>query len=171
MKKFWIVFVIALPVVFISSCDTSPVYPSLEETAKSVIKLEKEALENWSAGNPGEFPIHMADDVTYMDDIMASELKKGLESVDSYLNSLEGMIPPHEFELVDPFVQQYNSVAILTFHYVGSVDGQKGQPWKATSIYNYADGEWKMVHANWSLVKQPGMEPSDEEQDSIEEVN
>lgn len=147
------------PFVFlVTSCDTAPVYPTLEETTESVVQLERDALDNWSAGNPGGFTLHMAEDVTYMDDIMAFNLKKGLEAVQAYMNSLDGMIGPHDYEMVDPFVQQYNSVAILTFHYEGSVNGQKGQPWKTTSVYNYRDGVWKMVHANWSLVKQPSEE-------------
>ena len=27
-------------------------------------------------------------------------------------------------------------------------------PWKATSVYRYKDGDWLSVHENWSLIKQ-----------------
>jgi ketosteroid isomerase-like protein len=72
----------------------------------------------------------------------------------NYFSSLEGMIPEHNYELVDSKVQVYGDVAILTLQYHSFMpDGQKGTPWKATSVYRYADGDWQVVHAHWSLVK------------------
>ena len=146
-------------VLIIGSCTSEPDIPSEEETTKSVIAKEREALDQWSAGNPDDFSINMAEDVTYMDDIGAHSRLNGFEEVQSYLSSLDGMIPPHSYEMQNPRVQVYGNVAILTFWYLGSVDGQAGAPWKATSVYYFADEDWKMVHANWSRVKeQPEVE-------------
>jgi ketosteroid isomerase-like protein len=155
------VFIFSLALIF-QSCVTEIPGPTAEEAEKAVIGKEKEALDNWSAGNPAGFAIHVADDITYMDDIGASNRMSGIEACNNYLASLEGMIPPHDYEIVNPLVQLYGNIAILTFQYHGSVDGQPGQPWKATSVYNYTDGDWKMVHANWSLIKMPEAEAEGE---------
>lgn len=152
-----------LPLAFLFSCTSQVEYPGLEETTQSVIQMERDALDNWSAGNPSGYSVHMAEDVTYMDDIMAMDLKVGIEEVQAYVESLEGMVGPHDYELVNPNVQQYGSVAILNFHYQPSMDGQKGNPWKATTVYNYSEGEWKLVHANWSLIKPPPQEGAEAE--------
>ncbi len=137
------------------SCVTEPAGPSPEEAEKAVIEKETQSLDNWSAGNPAGFSVNAAEDITYFDDIGASTRLDGLEECKQYLTSLEGMIPPHNYEMLDTKVQSYGNVAILTFHYQASdTAGNKGTPWKATSVYNLRDGEWKMVHAHWSLVKQ-----------------
>lgn len=76
----------------------------------------------------------------------------GLEEMQNYLASLE--IPPHSYELVDPKVQIYGDIAILTLRYQStSLDGKPDPPWKATSVYRLIDSEWRVVHAHWSLMK------------------
>ena len=55
---------------------------------------------------------------------------------------------------VDPKVQVYGEVAILTLQYHATVDGQPGPPWKATSVYRMINDDWYAVHAHWSLVKE-----------------
>lgn len=47
-----------------------------------------------------------------------------------------------------------DDVGILTLRYHAyGPDGQALARWKATSVYRHAAGEWRMVHARWSLVK------------------
>jgi len=150
MKKLSNVTVLmALAMVF--SC-TSAELPDPEEAIKTVIQMERDALDNWSAGEPSKYSLHMADDVSYTDDVMAHELKIGIDEVQAYLNSLDSIVPPHTYELIDPNVQVNGDVAVLHIHYQGEVEGQKGSPWKASTVYRYMEGEWKMIHANWSLV-------------------
>ena len=146
---------VLLPIVLIiASCTSEPILPTEEEATKSVLAKEQEALDQWSAGNPGDITIHMSRDVTYMDDIGAHSRLNGFEEVQNYLSSLDGMIPPHSYEIQDSKVQVYGDIAVLTLRYQGSVDGQESTPWKATSVYHYTDGDWKVVHAHWSLVKE-----------------
>jgi hypothetical protein len=97
---------VLLPIVLIiSSCTSQPALPTVEEATESVIAKEREALDQWSAGNPGGFTVNMAMDVTYMDDIGAHSRLDGFEEVQNYLSSLDGMIPPHSYEVQDPKVQ------------------------------------------------------------------
>jgi hypothetical protein len=155
---------VLLPIVLIiSSCTSQPALPTVEEATESVIAKEREALDQWSAGNPGGFTVNMAMDVTYMDDIGAHSRLDGFEEVQNYLSSLDGMIPPHSYEVQDPKVQVYGDVAVLTLRYQGSVDGEAVPAWKASSVYHYQDGDWKAVHAHWSLVKE---QPDAEEEET-----
>ena len=69
--------------------------------------------------------------------------------VGTHFTSLEGQIPPHTHEIVDPKVQVYGDIGILTFHYRGSMaDGKPLPKWNATVIYHYTASTWHTVHAN-----------------------
>ena len=84
----------------------------------------------------------------------ASTRVSGGEAWRAYLASLEGKVPPHKYEIVDPAVQVYGDIAILTLHYYASaLDGAPLTRWKATSVYRRQDGRWLRVHAHWSTIK------------------
>ena len=127
---------------------------SQQEIEKIVLAKEHLALDQWSAGNPEGFSINFADNATYFDDIAAQTRLDGIEEIKAYLSSLKGQIPSHTYEIVDPKVQVFDHAAVLTLHYHASVGDQKGQPWKATSVYQFINNDWKVVHAHWSLVKE-----------------
>ncbi len=117
--------------------------------------MERQGLDHWAKGDPLGMSDNFADDITYFDDIGAHSRLNGLEEMQNYLASLDGKIPPHSYELVDPKVQIYDDIAILTLRYQStSLDGEPDPPWKATSVYRLIDSEWKVVHAHWSLVKE-----------------
>ncbi len=134
-------------------CKMKQNIPAQETIEQKIISLEREALDQWSQGNPLGFAKHMADDVTYFDDIGASNRLNSAQECKAYLESLAGQIPSHTYKMVDPMVQAYDKVAILTFQYHSKIDTVAGPPWKATSVYRMKDDKWQMVHANWSLVK------------------
>ena len=127
--------------------------PTADEQA--IITQERRALDRWAAGHPSGYLDVDADDVTYFDDIGAQRRVDGLAAMRAYFTSLEGRIPAHRYEMVDPKVQLYGDTAVLTMRYhPTALDGTKGTPWKATSVYRKRGGEWRIVHAHWSLVKQ-----------------
>lgn len=122
---------------------------------QAVLAQERRALDQWAAGHPSGFVDVDAEDGTYFDDIGAHRRIDGLAAMRTYAASLEGKIPPHRYELVDPKVQVYGDVAVLTLRYHPSTDdGNPLQAWKATSVYRQTGGEWRRVHAHWSMVKE-----------------
>lgn len=139
-------------IIFIISCCTDQTVKH-ENVDETVIAFEKEALDQWSQGNPAGYPMHAADDITYIDDIGAQDRIVGIEAFKAYAIELGGQVPPHTYEMVDPLVQVYGDIAILTFQYHAKIDTVSGTPWKATSVYHFNDSTWQMVHSNWSLVK------------------
>lgn len=120
---------------------------------QTILAMERQALDCWSAGDPPGFAVNCADDVTYFDDIAAQTRINGLKEMQNYLKSLVGKIPPHTYEIVDPKVQVYDNVAIVTLRYHSKIGDKSGPPWKATDVYRLTNGEWHVVHAHWSLVK------------------
>jgi ketosteroid isomerase-like protein len=153
---FFLAVFVGLTTLFLISCTTEqapavPEYPSPDE-AKAAI-LEKINAENdlWAAGDPMGFLENAAQDISWVDDIQAQHPVQGYEALKTYLESLKGMIPPHEHELQEMAFQNYGDIVVVTYRYQGSMDGQPVPPWKATSVYRYSDGDWKSVHENWSL--------------------
>lgn len=121
---------------------------------QAIVAQEERALAQWAEGNPLEYLTIVADDVTYLDDLGAHTRIDGTEALRAYFTSLRGKIKPHRYELLEPKVQLYGDIGILTLHYRAStIDGQPVAHWKATSVYRRVSGEWRIVHAHWSLVK------------------
>jgi ketosteroid isomerase-like protein len=59
------------------------------------------------------------------------------------------------YELVDPKVQVCGDVGIVTLRYEPfEAVGAPMQRWKATVVYRRTEGEWRVVHAHWSMVKE-----------------
>jgi ketosteroid isomerase-like protein len=151
MRNFVSLIITLLIFISCSAKKDVPIQGNVEQT---ILTQERGALDRWSAGDPMGFAEMAADDVTYFDDIMAQTRLDGLEELRDYLTSLVGQIPPHTYEILDPKVQVYGDMAISTLHYQPIIDGEPGPPWKATDVFRWSDGEWRLVHAHWSLVKQ-----------------
>ncbi|MEJ2483169.1 MAG: DUF4440 domain-containing protein [Gemmatimonadota bacterium] len=139
--------------LFFSACayDEAANEPIANAEAE-ILAQERAGLDRWSAGEPVGYAHSAAADVTYFDDIGATDRIEGLAAWRGYLESLE--IPPHGYEILDPKVQVYGEIGILTFHYHGlAPDGQVVSRWKATSVYRHEADGWHMVHANWSTIE------------------
>lgn len=122
---------------------------------QAILAQERRALDRWSQGKPVGYVDIDADDITYFDDIGAHTRVDGIEAMRNYFESLEGKIPPHRYELVAPKVQIYGDIGILTLRYhAHATDGEPLTRWKATSVYRRIAGEWRIVHAHWSIVKE-----------------
>ncbi len=120
-----------------------------------ILAKERGLLDRWSSGDPSGWPEAAASDVTYFDDIRAQNRIDGIQAFREYVSSLDGQIPPHTYEIVEPKVQVYGDVAVLTLRYHPTqLDGEPGTRWKATSVYRRIDGEWLIVHAHWSTIKE-----------------
>lgn len=135
-----------------AACQAAP--PGQKDAEQAIVAQERGALEQWAKGNPLGYLDIVADDLTFFDDIGAHSRVNGIGAMRTYLTSLKGKIPPHRYEMVDPKVQLYGNIGILTLRYEAyGADSQPLPPWKATSVYRRADDQWRIVHAHWSLVK------------------
>ena len=149
-------FILLLSFLVIStSCGLKQNTSTVESAEQTILAMERQGLDRWAQGDPLGMSDNFADDITYFDDIGAQTRLDGLEEMQKYLSSLDGKIPPHSYELIDPKVQVYGDIAILTLRYQStSPNGELDPPWKATSVYRLTDGEWHVVHAHWSVLKE-----------------
>jgi ketosteroid isomerase-like protein len=122
---------------------------------QAILAQERRALDLWAQGRPLQYFDRWAEDITYFDDIGAHRRIDGIAALRNYAAALEGKIPPHRFELVDPKVQIYGDMGIVTLRYEPyGADGAPLQRWKATLVYRRTSGEWRVVHGHWSMVKE-----------------
>ncbi len=130
------------------------------ETAKikiEIIVLERAALERWGKGDPQGYLEIMAPDMTYFDPALEKRLD-GLAAVKEYIVPFTGKIRIDSYEMINPQVQRYGDVAVLTFNLIDSVkrpDREEKVRWNSTEVYRQIDGNWKIVHSHWSYIKPP----------------
>lgn len=107
----------------------------------AILAQERSAPDLWSRGDPSGYLRIQSDDVTYYDDIGAHARVDGIQAMRDYWSSLRGQIPPHRYEILDPKVQVYGDVGILTLRYhARDSEGQPLAAWKATSVYQKRGG-------------------------------
>lgn len=127
-----------------------------QELLDLLVSIERLMLDPWSQGKPGAGveALPLADDCTLMDDIGGYDRLQGPEAVRAYGRSLEGQIPPHNYEIARPHLQRRATVAVLTFYYHPTLpDGTEGSNWKVTSVYTEEPGGWQLLHTNWSFYR------------------
>jgi uncharacterized protein (TIGR02246 family) len=147
-----VILAAVFPLLLLGACDSGTRDQNVDE---QIIALERSALDKWSQGNTLGYADIFADDATLFDFTPGAQLRiEGLEAVRNYLAPLGQQTPLHTYELVNPKVQVYGNIAILTLHWSATTtDGKPLPKWKATAVYHWKDGKWRVVHAHWSAVQ------------------
>lgn len=124
-----------------------------EKAEEAILAQARKELDCWSAGDTRGYTQSATDDVTYFDYIGAQALVDGIQALRDYVLGFQDDFPVHTYEIVDPKVQVYGDVGILTLHYYPtSLDGEAMGASKGTSVYRRIDGTWHMVHVHWSAL-------------------
>ena len=122
---------------------------------EAILAQERDALDRWSSGDPEGYVQSADEDVTYVDFIGAHVRVDGIQALREYLAGIKGQFPAHTYEVVNPRIQVYGDVGILTQHYYPtSLEGEAMGPSKATCVYRRTDGTWYLVHSHWSILKE-----------------
>ena len=107
----------------------------------------------WSKGDTLGYGQSAADDVTFFNNTPADARIDGIQAFHNFLSALKGLIPPHKNKIVDPKVQVYDNVGILTLQYHAfSSDGEVLARARGTIVYRKINDAWKMVHTHWSVL-------------------
>jgi ketosteroid isomerase-like protein len=114
-----------------------------------IIQMERAALERWGRGDPSGFLEISAPEVVYFDPFHERRID-GLPALSALYESIRGQVHVDSFELVDPRVQEFGDVAVLTFVDV-SQSGGKPMRWNCTEVYHRSAGVWRIVQTHWSL--------------------
>ena len=141
--------------------------PAGDSASKEIIALERAALQRWINLDPQGYLDLYLPDLTYFDPRTDKRLD-GREAMIAYVAPMKNMKVPftdRRYEMIDPKVQFFGDVALLTFNVVnyGKLPGQPEgalSRWNSTEIYRRVEGKWRIIHSHWSFtkpeVKQPG---------------
>lgn len=138
----------------------------MDNALNELVARERAALDRWVTGDPDGYLEIMAPEVTYFDPHQAKRTD-GLNAMVALLGPIRNVTLPFtepRYEMIDPTVQRYGDVALLTFNLVnyGKVSGQPETilaRWNSTEVYRRIDGQWKIVHSHWSFTK-PELAPA-----------
>jgi len=120
-----------------------------EDVSKTIIAMERKALDRWGKGDPSGFLEISAPDVVYFDPFLGRRLD-GAESLAGYYESLRGKVYIDRYELVNPKVQLAGDIAVMTFNYVSYV-GETESRWNCTEVYRRMADGWRIIQTHWSL--------------------
>ncbi len=121
------------------------------DTTAAIIVMERTALDRWGKGDPSGFLEISAPEVVYFDPFLDRRLD-GLEALTRYYEAARGKIQIDRYELINPNVQLYGDIAVLTFNYV-SYSGQTQNRWNCTEVYCCRDRLWRIIQTHWSLTE------------------
>lgn len=128
----------------------------MQELTERIINMERAALDRWGKGDPGGYLEINAPELTYFDPFTKQRVD-GLNAMKDYLAPITGQIHIERYEMLNPQVQHYGEVAILTFN-LEDVAKEPGSDktitlrWNSTEVYRRNEGIWKIVHSHWSYT-------------------
>jgi len=136
----------------VASCGKT----STTDVEKTIVEKEKQVLDEWGKGRTMIFPNNSAVDVTYFDPSLEKRLD-GKEAFAALCKSIEGKFTVDRYDMIDPKVQVYGEVAILTYNLIDySEKGdstEKTFSWNSTEVYHKEGDDWRIVHSHWSFTK------------------
>lgn len=125
---------------------------------EELIAHETVNLDAWyGESDPGPYIAEIADGATAYDAFMPMTLMVGQEIRDFY-GTLEGMIPPIDYQIVDPAVDVHGDLAIFTFFIEGTNLADPDlpfSPWGVTKVMNRTADGWEMLHTHFSSPVPP----------------
>jgi len=152
---FFVIFVFSIMALSSAMFAQTP-NPSVED---EVIAL---TYKLWKAENENDMATrnkYIADDYTEFNGSYSTRIDgktKNFTLTDANLAGGKSLAD----EMLNPKVQVYGDVAILTYNFAGVIKGNDGKlttsKAKSTRIYVKMNGDWKLVHANF------GMDPNNE---------
>lgn len=154
--KFSLVILVFAIIVFSSTVLAQTPNPSVED---EVIAL---TYKLWKAENENDMATrnkYVSEDYTEFNPSYSTRIDgktKNFTLTDANLAGGKSLAD----EMLNPKVQVFGDVAILTYNFAGVIKGADGKVTtskaKSTRIYVKMNGDWKLVHANF------GMDPNNE---------
>ena len=125
---------------------------SMNSTENEIIAL---TYKIWKAENENDMATrnkYIADDYTEFNSDYSTRIdgkQKNFHLTDANLSGGTSLAD----EMLNPKVQVFGDVAILTYNFAGVVQGNDGSfnntKAKSTRVYVKMNGDWKLVHANF----------------------
>jgi ketosteroid isomerase-like protein len=161
MRTHMLAVVSCVAFIFTISPGGNVKYYKAEE---QIMEQERRALDRWGNGDPQGFLQMYAPDVTYFDP-MQEKCVDGLEAMTALLIPITGKVKIDRYEMLNPRVQLYGDVAVMTYQIVNYKRQQDGSEradlrWNSTAVFRRIEGNWRTVHSHWSLTKPELKQPT-----------
>ncbi|MDO8286528.1 MAG: nuclear transport factor 2 family protein [Rhodoferax sp.] len=132
----------------------------VSKITETILALELAINERWNKGDVDGALEMYSEDVTYFDPMTEMRLE-GRKAVEAYFRQFfEGKlnILRNEFPNPQVIVSDGGDLAVLHYNLINIVlDGQGGEkqgtPWNSTQVYRLIEGQWRVVHVNWSFTR------------------
>ena len=139
------------------ACGATSLANQMPPGEDEVIALERWALDRWGKGDPGGFLSLYADEITYFDPFQDGRVD-GRVTLRTLYEPLAGKFTIERYEMVNPKVQRYGDVAVLTYNlqnYARQPDGTERPTtrWNSTAVFRRIEGQWRTIHSHWSFTK------------------
>lgn len=129
------------------------------EILKTLLAQSRAALDPYYGdSDPSTYVAMYADHVTAFDPWSKGKKENG--AAKDHLMGFAGSIPSAEYEIVNPRVDLYGDIAILTFN-VDLTDPAGGTlaVWNTTQVHHRTGDGWELVHSHWSFATPPSEMP------------
>jgi ketosteroid isomerase-like protein len=123
--------------------------PGTTDAARTIIAMERAALDRWGRGDPSGFLEISAPDVVYFDPFLERRLD-GHGQLSAHYEGLRGKVSIDRYELLNPHVQLVGTAAVLTFNYVSCSGNGGPDRWNCTEVYRREGETWRIVQSHWS---------------------
>src|SRR6266851_202669 len=87
------------------------------DVQEMIIAIERATLDRWGRGDPQGYLELFAPEVTYFDPFQERRVD-GIAAMTDLLLAITGQIKIDRYEMLNPLVQQYGDVAMLTFNLI-----------------------------------------------------
>jgi len=129
-----------------------PMNTQAQKPEDLIIAKERAALDRWKTGDTFAFVEIAAEDITYFDPVLEKRCD-GIQAFGDYMASFRGTFTFPSYELLNPKVQLYGDMGILTFNFVGHSKDGKLDRWNSTEVYHLINGHWRLASSHWSHTK------------------
>lgn len=139
---------------FVAVCVSGLLSPATAQVDKQIIAREKAAIEAWQKKDKAFWSNFLTDDATY---IGAMSPYRDSDPKVNFLPKFEQHVEDFQivdFSMMDPIVQVYGDVAILTYYEnVTALIHMNPLTYsgKVTAVYVKQGGTWKMAHGHESI--------------------
>jgi uncharacterized protein (TIGR02246 family) len=132
----------------------------VSKITETILALELGINERWNKGDVDGALEMYSEDVSYFDPLTEMRLE-GRKAVEAYFRQFfEGKLNILRNEFPNPhvIVSDGGDLAVLHYNLLNLVaDGQGGEKqgtaWNSTQVYRLIDGQWRVVHVNWSFTR------------------
>ncbi len=141
------------------SSDSSP-EKLRHEILENLLAEQRAALDPYyGQSDPSNYVAMYADQVTAFDPWSNGKTEDG--AAKDHLMGFAGSIPSVAYEIVNPRVDLYGTIAIFTFN-VDLTDPAGGifAVWNTTQVHHRTGDGWELVHSHWSFATPPPEDPT-----------